>query len=574
MDTTKLKRLRAFLLSDVGRLTRILVGNGTIFLLLYFFWNPKIDSFPPELTSIEAQSETRPSDALDALARYDTARCMPGAVSYYHYISLKAHCLLHPDYQMSPARLTKTIIDFEYVEPKPQRLADLYYYSACVFRNLNDYPQAQGYFLKSIPLYEKLEDKRKLGRCCYEVGGILRNQYFYEEASRRFAASEVYCREANDTLYQCLALCELAGCYRAVGKSTMADTIYRKALRIAREGNLRKVEARLCGQYAALLTDRRRYSEAERLMDCAPWRSDLREKSSCLLTLARIYRATGREEKAVRCCQELLRMGTIDAKQEAARILSSYYQSKGKLAEAVKYANQSVAASDSLKTHEAMVAVSRMNAAYNYSDHLRQEQQLRKEKLRRETAIEAISMLFVVVVFCFLWKLRRMNKKKREQMRKYADVVVSLRETEEARQILQRQLEEREEQLRDMASQKGLQDEKLARIKCAEVYQKFKSVGTEELAFSALSASDWQSLEQLVYDEFPRFHDVLFSIPNLSEQNRNMCLLIKADFKPVEISRLLCRDKSTINSARRRLYERVFGEKGTPSLWDEFIRSV
>lgn len=33
-------------------------------------------------------------------------------------------------------------------------------------------------------------------------------------------------------------------------------------------------------------------------------------------------------------------------------------------------------------------------------------------------------------------------------------------------------------------------------------------------------------------------------------------------------------DKSTINSARRRLYERVFDEKGSPSQWDEFIRNI
>lgn len=67
---------------------------------------------------------------------------------------------------------------------------------------------------------------------------------------------------------------------------------------------------------------------------------------------------------------------------------------------------------------------------------------------------------------------------------------------------------------------------------------------------------------------------MLRSIPHLSEMNHQMCLLVKADFKPVEIARILCRDKSTINSTRRRLYERVFDEKGSPSQWDEFIRNI
>lgn len=83
-----------------------------------------------------------------------------------------------------------------------------------------------------------------------------------------------------------------------------------------------------------------------------------------------------------------------------------------------------------------------------------------------------------------------------------------------------------------------------------------------------------ERMADTIHEEFPRLNDVLRSIPHLSEMNHQMCLLVKADFKPVEIARILCRDKSTINSARRRLYERVFDEKGSPSQWDEFIRNI
>lgn len=83
-----------------------------------------------------------------------------------------------------------------------------------------------------------------------------------------------------------------------------------------------------------------------------------------------------------------------------------------------------------------------------------------------------------------------------------------------------------------------------------------------------------ERMADTIHEEFPRLNDVLRSIPHLSEMNHQMCLLVKADFKPVEIARILCRDKSTINSARRRLYERVFDKKGSPSQWDEFIRNI
>lgn len=545
-----------------------------LLLVLLFCWSYRSGNLPLELKRVDSLSGERPDAALTALARCDTTKAGSAARAYYKYLQLKIGCKQQAGYKMSPQRLTKIIADFERVHPSDASLADLYYYSGCVYRNLNDYPQAQSYFLKALALYEKTGEKDQLGKCHFQIGHILRCQCLYSEALKHFARSEAFCREAGDQFWQCFALRDLAWCYHAVDKLSLADKTYGKALRIARQNKNREMEAYLCGQRAGLLIDMRRYREAEQSLANALEYNDPQERSPNLCILVRLYNTTGREKEAIRYCHELMRVGTIYGKQNASCILAKYYLKTGNAAEAVKYAALNMEANDSVRSLEAVLATSQMNAAYNYKKYVQHEQQLREEKMTQQVTIVAISAAFVLVIIVFWLTLRRINKKKREQMLKYAGVVVALRETEEDRQRLAHQLEERETLRNSMTLQNGLQDEKLDRIKRAEVYRKFKAVAADSVGGGEVTADDWRELEDLLYGEFPNLQNVLLSIQNLSEQNRNMCLLIKAGFKPIELSRVLCREKSTINSARGRLYERVFGEKGKPSLWDEFIRNV
>jgi hypothetical protein len=43
---------------------------------------------------------------------------------------------------------------------------------------------------------------------------------------------------------------------------------------------------------------------------------------------------------------------------------------------------------------------------------------------------------------------------------------------------------------------------------------------------------------------------------------------------PIEIASVLCKDKSTISSIRKRLYKKVFDKEGSGKDWDEFILSL
>lgn len=46
------------------------------------------------------------------------------------------------------------------------------------------------------------------------------------------------------------------------------------------------------------------------------------------------------------------------------------------------------------------------------------------------------------------------------------------------------------------------------------------------------------------------------------------------EISPIDIAKLTMHSKEAITSNRRRLYEKVFGKKGTPKDWDSFILSL
>lgn len=85
---------------------------------------------------------------------------------------------------------------------------------------------------------------------------------------------------------------------------------------------------------------------------------------------------------------------------------------------------------------------------------------------------------------------------------------------------------------------------------------------------------EWKQLEQHVKAIYPRFCSSLYGLYNLSQTEYQVCLLTKIRTSPKEISAVLCKDKSTISSIRKRLYRKVFNKEGSGKDWDEFILSL
>lgn len=89
-----------------------------------------------------------------------------------------------------------------------------------------------------------------------------------------------------------------------------------------------------------------------------------------------------------------------------------------------------------------------------------------------------------------------------------------------------------------------------------------------------LSDADWSEMEQQLKAVYPDFVRHLSSLYRLSDVEWRTCLLIKLELPPSDMTKALCREASSISSIRSRLYWKVFGSKGSPRDWDEFILSL
>ncbi|MBO5550260.1 MAG: hypothetical protein J5954_11680 [Prevotella sp.] len=104
-----------------------------------------------------------------------------------------------------------------------------------------------------------------------------------------------------------------------------------------------------------------------------------------------------------------------------------------------------------------------------------------------------------------------------------------------------------------------------------DVYQRLRRSIQEG---RSLAAADWQELADAVNSVYAGFSEKLYSLYAMSEQDLHVSLLIKVRVQPKDIATLTAHSKESVASTRRRLYQKVFGRKGSTRDWDDFVLSI
>ena len=90
----------------------------------------------------------------------------------------------------------------------------------------------------------------------------------------------------------------------------------------------------------------------------------------------------------------------------------------------------------------------------------------------------------------------------------------------------------------------------------------------------SMTEGDWTELADAVNSVYTNFTEKLFSLYRMSEQDYRVSLLIKVCIAPKDIATLTAHSKECVASTRSRLYQKVFGKKGSTKDWDDFILSI
>lgn len=105
----------------------------------------------------------------------------------------------------------------------------------------------------------------------------------------------------------------------------------------------------------------------------------------------------------------------------------------------------------------------------------------------------------------------------------------------------------------------------------SDVYLRMKSLLAQG---RSMNDHDFVELNQVVNSVYTNFTERLYSLCKLSNHEFRVCLLVKVRVQPKDIATLTVHSKEGIATTRSRLYQKVFGKKGSSKEWDDFVLSL
>ena len=207
---------------------------------------------------------------------------------------------------------------------------------------------------------------------------------------------------------------------------------------------------------------------------------------------------------------------------------------------------------------------------YNYTRY-QEIAHSEKERASRRAVI-IWSCIAVIISLCLLGiiLIERVNHKRREVEAKYFQ---SLDIISQARQDIEK-LRANNNVNRDIIAEKEKaidEQRNLLRALPANslIYKRLTIQGVEP------TIDEWKQIEEMTFELFPQFQSFLNRNEHLlNDKERKTCILIRAGFKPKNISNMLGVGPSYISNIRSEMLQKLFGKDDSPKTFDRLIKEM
>lgn len=422
------------------------------------------------------------------------------------------------------------------------------------------------------------------GRVYYEIGDKPESLKFYQKASEKVAKDnyalqgDIYCQMANIYFYKGLYKSAL----ESLEKSRVADSLsgnirnmlydirdigenyyYRNKIEEAKsyfekglkESEMQKDTFMLKAFHHKLATvygKRKNWQKALFHVNQYIYNmDDFPDKSALLITALDVYGHIGNVQMAEKCRNWLLIHGNIYAKQETLSdmlLAMSEKQNDLVLRNAIQ---QYVLYTDSVMDEGNAETVKKVELSYNYNLKENENQYLRSMNVVKTIGL-ALTVV-IVLLFSLFFYMRIKN------IRQY-------------QKILELKLDKYNGLNEKNEIKANNQKDKMQSIMNSDIYRLIlKEIESDKFH---LAEDDWNDLKRTVNDVYSNFDKNLFSFLKVSSQEYRICLLLKVGVTPSNIAKFMNRTKEAITASRRRMYKKAFDKDGTPTDWDNLVRSL
>lgn len=477
-------------------------------------------------------------------------------------------------------------------------LPEAYYYAGRVYRDLGDAPQAQDYFLKAIEATKNSSDYVLISKIYSQIGTLFLYQDVYDEAMKVYKQAYKYSLLANDNAGIVFSLRDIGSCFTAFSDADSALFYYKEAFELAEKTEEKPLINMMKASLSDLYVQLKRYDLAKPLLASS---SDIMEQDnlrSFYSVSANLYYQMNNLDSAYYYSNLLLGIKDAYAQQDAHWNLTQIALKRGDCKSASKHILLYSNWSDSIQEITDNESSRKIQALYDYQLRERENNRLQEENAKQK--IWNLSMfLTLVFVFIFIYiyilnnrhkkivlknRMKELERLKEDQYRRSSQFIeenkhriqeleTKLKEHTEVNNSMERLLQAQKEQILRMNSkiEADQQEQEFASIAFlqSDIYNKFH----QAIDFKDLDDNDWFELRKAIDSTYKDFTSRLYALYPISNIELKICLLIKTNIPTSTIAALTGRSKSAITSSRKKLYEKIYGVKGTPDMWDNFILS-
>ncbi len=427
------------------------------------------------------------------------------------------------------------VITYYQRHPQGDKLAWAYCYGGRVCRDLGDMPGALQYLQRSL---DELSDGRNPElryRVLSQLGYLFYYQYLFGES--RDIKREVIAGDSLAGRYDRMVTCytDIARCFIGEGQYDSAALVARYAESLARRHQITGQQLALDLLGAQVAAYRGDHGGALTLIEPYLADSTLADATPYLAVASKALMAQGRYAEAAPLCLRILSQpfATNTNKATAMRHLAIIGQHQGHLFEALEWQQKSMALLDTMRQAEDEAKVTLVSTYYRSQQRERQMALLQQAKSAAETRLYVISSLLLCLLLTagLLWIQYKRRQVERLLSRERA--ITNFRSTDLCQRIY------------------------------AVCY-----------AQHPINPELWAEVEDYLNQSSPGFLSRLRRLTTLGETEWHITLLTRLGFRNVDIATLLCRHRSAISQAKKRLYAKVYGREGKAEDWDKAVENM
>ena len=444
---------------------------------------------------------------------------------------------------------------------------EAYYYMASVYRDLNDYPNAVTYFLKSAEVAENNSDiDSARWECTYSQLSYLYNQQFNYSSALDAAIKTLDIAEkfqiVNERTYM-----NVASAYYESGDTTNATSLCNKAINNILGNGISKNNADIVSKAMYHYTIFNQYLHAKlcyELLKSLP-KNELPRNYIPNLAIY-LERFVSADSAAVAMSELYNTTNSIESKYDAARWLTRYYVAKGEYEKAAGYAINFINANEAVIDKRNFEHTTNANNFYQYRRDKEEEMAIMEKAARDRFNLLLGFSTFIVAILVIT--VIYYNKKQRligtilEKDNNIKEIKLFLQEKEKelesicsAKARLAEQLENSESDFKMLIAQ----NRELTRltimsnISCDanDIIEKAKKASKGKYH---LNDEEWKELLGAIDRLYPEFtYEVQANFKRISEPVLRVCYLLKIGMSAPQIVNLTGYPRQTVFDRIKRI---------------------